>query len=272
MKKLLALVLILLFVLWAWFGWQWYKNNMLCCDESTPLETKETASPAKEVVKYGPLVFNWNSEKPLTNDLWINKRREILSANTDGKILSIIGPYYKDEINKTSFENLGLARADAIRKMLSDSIDMKRMEINSKLIRDSEEAKIEPFGGTVLEWKIRNENIQEVENKTLFYFPYNSTQKIENKNINNYLKNVAEALKDNDKKVILIGHTDNKGNPGYNMRLGLERAKAIKNILVDLGVPQNRISVGTEGENNPIASNNTEEGMTKNRRVELEIE
>ncbi|MCL4134328.1 UNVERIFIED_CONTAM: hypothetical protein GTU68_026011 [Idotea baltica] len=55
------------------------------------------------------------------------------------------------------------------------------------------------------------------------------------------------------------------------MRLGFERAKSIKSILVSLGIADNRISVGTSGENEPLAPNDTEEGMKKNRRVELEI-
>ncbi len=269
MKKFLALLLFLLFIVLAWFSWQWYKNNILCCPITSPIETKENVT--RKVVKFGPLVYDWNSEKPITSSLWPDKKNEIQGANAEGKILRIVGPYYKDEINNTSFENLGLARADAVRQILSDSIVIDRMEIDSKLIPDSEIAKIGSFGGTILEWKIRNENIQEVDNKTLVYFPHNSTKKMENENISNYLKGVADNLKSNEKTVSLTGHTDNKGRPGFNMKLGLNRAKAMKKILVSLGVASNRISVGTEGENNPIASNDTEEGMQKNRRVELEI-
>ncbi|MCL4122501.1 UNVERIFIED_CONTAM: hypothetical protein GTU68_039749 [Idotea baltica] len=55
------------------------------------------------------------------------------------------------------------------------------------------------------------------------------------------------------------------------MTLGLKRAKGIKSILVNLGIEANRISVGTEGENNPITTNDTDEGRQKNRRVELVI-
>ena len=269
MKKILALLLVLLFIILAWFSWMWYTNNILCCETPPPAETKEIATP--KVVKFGPLVYDWNSEKPITSSLWPDKKNEIQGADAEGKILRIIGPYYKDEVNNTSFENLGLARADAVRKILSDSIAMDRMEIDSKLMADSEIAKTAHFGGTVLEWKIRNENIQEVDNKTLIYFPYNSTKKLENDNINEYLRNVADNLKTNEKTVSLTGHTDSKGNQGSNMQLGLNRAKSVKKILVTLGIAGNRISVGTEGANNPIASNDTEEGRQKNRRVELEI-
>ena len=271
MKKFLALLLFLLFIILAWFSWKWYKDTMLCCDNAVQVETKENVTPVVDEVKYGPLVYNWNSDKPITNDLWPNKKNIIQSADSEGKILRIVGPYYKDETNNTSFENIGLARANAVREILSDSIPMERMEIDSKLISNAKDAKTAPFGGTILDWKVRNDNIKEIDNKTLIYFPYNSAKKLENENINNYLKDVAENLKGNKKTITLTGHTDNKGRPGYNMRLGLIRAKEIKKILVKLGVEDNRISVGTEGENNPITSNDTEEGRQKNRRVELEI-
>jgi outer membrane protein OmpA-like peptidoglycan-associated protein len=174
-------------------------------------------------------------------------------------------------VNNTTFENLGLARADAVKQLLLDSISADKMEIDSKLVNFLEDARTTSFGGTTLNWKVRNENIQEIDNKALIYFPYNSTKKIDNTNINNYLSNVAKALKGNDKTVTLTGHTDNIGNPSFNKDLGMQRALAMKNLLVNLGIDANRISVSSEGQSQPIDTNDTEEGRQKNRRVELEI-
>jgi len=265
MKKFLAFLLLLLFIILAWFGWKWYKETVLCCND--PVE--ETIAP--KAVKYGPLVFDWNSDKAITNDLWPDQKNEILLGLSDGKILRIVGPYFSDEVNNTTFPDLGLARADAVRQLLLDSIPSDKMEIASKLVNFLEDAKTKSFGGTVLNWMTRNENIQEIDNKSLIYFPYNSTKKLENANINDHLVRVAEALKGNDKTVSLTGHTDNKGRPSYNKSLALQRAKAMKNILVGLGVEANRITVASQGESQPIETNDTEEGRQKNRRVELEI-
>ncbi len=269
MKKILALLLFLLFIILAWFSWNWYKENIICCDDSVEIEATENATP--KAIKYGPLVFNWSSDKAITNDLWPEKRTEILSGNVDGKILRIVGSYFSDEINNTTFENLGLARADAVRQLLLDSISVDRTEIDSKLVSFLEDAKTKPFGGTVLNWMTRNENIQEINNKALVYFPYNSTKKIDNVNINNYLSSVAKALEGNNKTVTLTGHTDNIGNPSYNTNLGKQRAMAMKNLLIKLGVDSSRITVASEGQAQPIATNDTEDGRQKNRRVELEI-
>ena len=269
MKKILALLLFLLFIILAWFSWKWYKNTILCCDDANQIEATKNLAPQTE--KSGPLVFNWNSEKAVTNDLWLAQKKEILSVNTDNKILRIDGPFYKDEVNNTTFENLGLARADAIRQLLIDSIPSEKIEIDSHLEEFYEEAKTMPFGGTVLNWDTRNENIKEIENKTLIYFPYNSTDKLDNDNISTYLSSVADALKGNDKTVTLTGHTDNIGNPPFNKKLAMLRAIAMKKLLVSSGVDASRITLVSEGQAKPIASNDTEEGRQKNRRVELEI-
>ena len=270
MKKLFALFLLLLFVLLAWLSWNWYKENIICCGDSDKVETTTKAAP--EAVKYGPLVFDWNSSKAKINDLWPNQKNEILAGLADGKILRIEGPYFADETNATTFENLGLARADAVKQLLVDTIPSEKMEIASKLVNFLDDAKTKSFGGTVLNWKVRNENIQEIDNKVLIYFPYNSTKKIDNANINSYLGNVAKVMAGNNKKVTLTGHTDNVGNPAFNKKLGLQRAVSMKNLLVKLGIDADRISVASQGQAQPIATNDTEEGRQKNRRVELEIQ
>ena len=230
-----------------------------------------TEEVAVEEISYGPLTFDWQNDAVTTRDSWPAKKKEILEGIAEGKILRIVGPYFKDEVNNTSFDNLGLARADRVKQLLLDSIIEEKMETGSKLIDFFDGAKVNPFEGVDISWVVRNENVKEIDNKALFYFPYNSTQKLDNSNINNYLKDVAKSLEGNDKKVYLTGHTDNKGNSEYNHELGLNRANAIKETLTVYGVDPARIIVDSKGETEPIASNDTEEGKQQNRRVELII-
>jgi len=269
MKKILAFLLFLIFIILAWFSWNWYKENIICCDDSNNVEATINETP--KAVKYGPLVFDWNSDKTNTNNLWPDKKIEILAGHSDGKILRIVGPYFSDETNNSTFENLGLARADAVRQLLLDSIPEDKMEIDAKLVNYLEDAKTKPFGGTILNWVTRNDNIQEIDNKALVYFPYNSTKKADNVNINNYLASVAKVLEGNNKTVTLTGHTDNIGNASYNKDLGMQKAIAMKNLLINLGVDSSRITVASDGQTKPITTNDTPEGRQKNRRVELEI-
>jgi outer membrane protein OmpA-like peptidoglycan-associated protein len=85
------------------------------------------------------------------------------------------------------------------------------------------------------------------------------------------LKNIAEYLNSHkDKKFIIVGHTDNTGDFETNVKLSLERAKSVMNELVSkYGVDAKQLRAYGDGQTAPIASNSTEEGKAKNRRVEI---
>ncbi len=88
------------------------------------------------------------------------------------------------------------------------------------------------------------------------------------------LDEVAQVLMEKTPEaiVVLAGHTDNTGTEAYNDNLSLQRAKAVESYLtVKHGISPARISVKGYGENAPIATNETEEGQARNRRVELSV-
>ena len=66
------------------------------------------------------------------------------------------------------------------------------------------------------------------------------------------------------------GHTDNRGNPGFNQTLSERRANAVRSYLVaTFGIELSRLSTAGLGDTSPMASNETEAGRAQNRRVEL---
>ena len=69
----------------------------------------------------------------------------------------------------------------------------------------------------------------------------------------------------------ISGHTDNQGEEAKNLLLSKERAKKIKSIIVKAGINAYRITTIGYGETKPIATNETEKGKLKNRRVEFRI-
>ncbi len=87
------------------------------------------------------------------------------------------------------------------------------------------------------------------------------------------LDELAELLKthSNDWVIVLSGHTDNQGDAKKNKVLSEKRVKAVKKYLVSKGEREDRIEISWHGSERPIASNDTEEGRQKNRRVEMKI-
>jgi len=73
-------------------------------------------------------------------------------------------------------------------------------------------------------------------------------------------------------QLTLVGHTDSRGSAHYNMKLGLKRAQAVAERLVELGVDRARIRAISAGEHQPVADNATEQGRAANRRVEFVLE
>ena len=65
--------------------------------------------------------------------------------------------------------------------------------------------------------------------------------------------------------------TDNSGNPILNETISAKRSQILKNLLIQLGVDQEKITTNAMGEQNPIDDNATEEGRLNNRRVEIWI-
>jgi OOP family OmpA-OmpF porin len=69
--------------------------------------------------------------------------------------------------------------------------------------------------------------------------------------------------------IMVVGHTDDVGDDDYNLNLSEMRAEVVRMFLVELGVNPRRIDSVGAGESDPIADNNTPEGRTENRRVEI---
>ena len=76
-------------------------------------------------------------------------------------------------------------------------------------------------------------------------------------------------LKKPNWRLKISGHTDNVGSAASNMKLSQNRAEAVKTYLISKGIDRSRFKAEWFGSKNPIASNKTEEGRQRNRRVEM---
>ncbi len=81
----------------------------------------------------------------------------------------------------------------------------------------------------------------------------------------------AVMLRLKDRKIELIGHTDNKGLKATNQNLSQARAEAVKAYLISSGIKAELLSATGQGADRPIASNDSADGRARNRRIEFRL-
>lgn len=87
-----------------------------------------------------------------------------------------------------------------------------------------------------------------------------------------YLDRAAEIIMQvPDMELMIIGHTDAQASNPYNMQLSQDRANAVKEYLVSKGVDGSKLSTKGMGETDPVATNATEQGRFRNRRIEFSV-
>lgn len=259
-----SILIALLALLWLILGWLYYKDYQKCC-------SKNAAVPdaAVSMAKTGPILFNWANGTPVLGDGWPRMRDSLAAMATDTTSLEITG-YYCLNAAPQETEQVALTRAAETRKLFPEIPD-ERIILLSKGKDCDESFKTASFESVEFNVRKRTENIKEIDDKTLIYFPSNSTQKLNSLEVENYLNDVAERVVKTGESVALTGHTDAQGDAGKNMTLGQRRADIVKKYLISKGVDATKINATSKGEEMPIADNETADGRAKNRRTELQI-
>jgi outer membrane protein OmpA-like peptidoglycan-associated protein len=86
------------------------------------------------------------------------------------------------------------------------------------------------------------------------------------------LRNLAQSLdKYPGTELLIVGHTDSKGEDGYNQGLSERRARSTADYLASQGVERSRLRTTGRGESEPVADNASADGQQRNRRVEVAI-
>lgn len=132
--------------------------------------------------------------------------------------------------------------------------------------------KIDACPGTIAGARVNSQGCVISQNVELrgIHFEFNKARlMVDSRSV---LKTVAESLiNEPSVGVVVEGHTDSVGSDNYNQQLSQKRANAVADFLVSNGVRANRIKAIGYGESRPAASNDTEEGRERNRRVELKL-
>lgn len=283
---LLLLATLLYFVGAHWFYTQ--KVSGICCGDaaaSTAIiqDDDTTVEPVLETdidvaSTLGPLTFNWTDATAMTGDGFEDYKTSIADNLTDYNVLEITGHYFADEEAPEGYDNMGFARADQIKELFKDMIPTDRILINGQLIDEMDGVQENAFEAAEFNWIDKSINIEETTvvefdvNRLMIFFPFNSNVKDTNKEVEDKLDALAGNLVDSGNSITITGHTDSTGDSKYNYRLGLDRAFAIKKLLISKGVSKDQIKIYSKGESQPIGSNRTRDGEHKNRRVVINIQ
>jgi len=117
--------------------------------------------------------------------------------------------------------------------------------------------------GLTIEERLRASNL-------ILYFDSNSEQLDLDDEQRNYLGDLYTYLRENEATGIsVVGHTDSEGDASNNQVISQNRADLVRNYLIGNGIRPEQIEAKGMGAEEPIASNDTEEGKATNRRVEI---
>jgi len=108
------------------------------------------------------------------------------------------------------------------------------------------------------------------EGHVALYINFDTGKSIIKPESKSIINQIVQMMKSNPGlKISVEGHTDNVGNQKSNKTLSDNRAKAVVSAIATQGIDANRLSALGHGQDKPIADNKTEDGRSKNRRVEL---
>ncbi len=281
----------LLTVLWFAAGAWWYSTSE-CSSCASTKEAPPSVSVQKKLPTFSVTDGNWNLSS--SNNLRFGKSENVPVLDADiaklidslalyakknpSKTITVTGHYTADEKNGTNFANLGMARAEEIKKILiSKGIADKNILTNAKLDDTLSFSPADTLVGGITmlinDNAITDKPLEDLFEPRNVYFNTGKNSLNINADLKNYLEKANKYLQTHtDKKLMVIGHTDNVGDANKNMELSANRAAFVKEALAKEGTPSSRIESAGKGQTAPIADNNTAEGKAKNRRVSIQIQ
>lgn len=206
--------------------------------------------------------------------------------NNPNKNVTITGLYTSQEKNNSAYPNLGLARANAVKNHFTSRGISSEMLSTRGLLNDELSLSNGIYKGPVnFEMNTNTDDTAQKEAEEMMamknalmkeplvlYFDnaaasisLSPEQRTKMANLSTYLDKNPEA------SLTITGHTDDTGSAATNMRLGQKRADFVKNYFIKNGIPDAKIESTSQGPNQPIATNRTEDGRSKNRRTEVTL-
>jgi OmpA-OmpF porin, OOP family len=272
-------------LLWFALGIWWYSSSN-CTNCATEDSTKiQTPNIAQNLPGFSVNDGNWNVQS--SNNLRFAKsgNMPVLGADITSlmdslvlyakanptKKITVTGHYDPDEKNATTFNDLGLARADELKKILvSKGLNPSNIFTDSKLDAVLSFLPADTLVGGIT-MAISTKPAGLFDPRTVYFNTGKNTLNVDAE-LKDYLLKASAYLKEHtDEKLMVTGYTDNVGDPARNVTLSANRAAFVKDELVKQGMIGANIQTEGKGMTDPIADNNTAAGKAKNRRVTIQL-
>jgi len=235
---------------------------------------------ADEQIRFPLSGFEHVQPRPRSVTSALAKTANYLKSNPQ-KALTLTGLYKGDEVNNSALPNLGLARANNLKKVLTGlgassaqiltaGTEVRGLELEGSQTLDAVRFSFTNLGAKDNQLAGIESRLRKAPRK--IYFQSNKEAIIIDKDLRSYFADLLLFLdRKPDAKINSIGHTDSRGDRGTNIDLGQGRADFVKNYLVRNGANPKQIITGSAGPDRPIATNSTALGRSQNRRVEITI-
>ena len=218
------------------------------------------------------LLFNWNKAEMTIAQSWATIRLTLLNRLKENEKLEIAGLYRANKAEPANFENLGIAKAATLSKLFIPPLTDDRINMSGKLINPTEEDKTNMFKSVGFKTLKTTAAIREIGDRTLFYFPFSSTDNLKGTESQSYLNDIEGRVKKSGKKIRVSGHTDSIGSLPSNIQLDQRGANIAKQYLIGRKAHSSNINAESKQETQPTCGayvNNKK--SAENRRAKLQI-
>lgn len=213
----------------------------------------------------------------------IDSLQAYLAANPKKKVI-ITGNFSSVEINGSKWPDLGIARAEDIKRYFVEHGLPADMFITKGELQDDIQFSPDSLkGGIGFAFSdvipvIENTLAEGQKYESIFkpldlYFNTGSMEYIKTADNQKFVKEAKTYLAANKgKKLLLTGNTDNTGSEAINVVLSKKRADQVKLELIKAGLPEAQLETNSKGQTLPKESNDTMEGRAANRRVAVIVQ
>lgn len=298
-KQDLIFLIVLTLFLGSYFHWE-YCCEAIITPQDARIESKnntssvsknyfhvyDDANPSFSIVGKDNFSFeksNASFTTPISSDLnnSIQKLKNYINTNNNKK-LAITGGFVSDELTSSKESSLGLERALSVKsylkeagipedKMIVNEVSEDSIDIINELYRDAIRYDIRT---EVPAKKPESNSIVEEFNADPVIIMFHSGRidpKI-SKRDNARFNELRDIINKNPSlQVSIVGHSDNIESTLRNSKIALDRAKEVKSYMTHFGIRERNLMVRSAGGSEPIASNETNQGRSQNRRVEIHL-